>query len=204
MLAGRRYGPALQTRGSATRCSVGFTTAAIAVVIVVVVVVVVVLAATVDSEASNAVLPPLHPVDRNRTKYSLSRPAGQRAACLARTYLYDLAGPYIGASAKQTRSGIRARVRRQSASRSVCERRKIAQGVFCERGAQLFVSVRVRRRAGLARTSQEELQQFRKATTMIVVEGNRLQPLKIRSTMPNVEEELANAPAGQKLFRFRY
>lgn len=33
------------------------------------------------------------------------------------------------------------------------------------------------------------------------VQGNRLHALKIRPSMPNVEEELANAPAGQKLFR---
>ena len=138
---------------------VGFTTAAtiVVIVVVVVVVVVVVLAATVDSEASNAVLPPLHPVDRNRTKYSLSRPAGQRAACLARIYLYDLAGPYIGASAKQTRSGIRARVRRQSASRRVCERRKIAR-VYSAKTRRAVVCVGTRgKRASPCRSREEDI-----------------------------------------------
>lgn len=72
--------------------------------------------------------PPLHPVDRNRTKYSpllslfLFSPSSQRRVYLARTY--TISGPYIGAR-ELARSGIRARVRTQNASR--CARRKITK-----------------------------------------------------------------------------
>lgn len=73
--------------------------------------------------------PPLHPVDRNRTKYSpllslslslLSILAAPRIPC---SHIHDLRSVYR--RTRLARSGIRARVRTQNASR--CARRKITK-----------------------------------------------------------------------------
>lgn len=163
--------------------------------------------------------PPLHPGDRNRTKYSLSSPARPARVSRARTRPGDRVWAH-----EHARSGISART--QSASRGLLVRaEKSSRCILRTRSRDKLMCARVHVRresthvciyicvcavgtctrvsTALARTPRavpQELQQFRKATTMIAVEGNRLHALKIRRTTPNVEEELVNAQAGQKLF----
>ena len=187
---------------------VGSTTAA--TIVVVVVVVVVVLAAAVDSQASNAVLPRCTPsIEIERNILSPLRWLGSAARTL-RAHIRS-AGPYIGARETSSIWYSCARASERKARAGVCAQ-KNRQGVFCERDTQTHAYVgalgermspiRVYiRSVSRGHAAPQELQQFRKATTMIAVEGNRLQALKIRPTMPNVEEELANAPTSQKLFR---
>lgn len=91
------------------------------------------------------------------------------------------------------RPSIPACIPRLEPADAVCAQ-KNGQGVFCKRGRANG------QRARRGHAAPQELLQFRKATTMIAVEGNRLHALKIRRTTRNAEEELVNAPAGQKLF----
>ena len=159
---------------------------------------------------SNEIFPP--PPSPSPSLSLLFSPSSQRRVYLARTY--TISGPYIGAR-ELARSGIRARVRTQNASR--CARRKITKVYSANAAARhsdacARVSVQVAdvctiydicRHADLARTRRPAGvgAVLQSDDNDRAVQGNRLHALKIRPSMPNVEEELANAPAGQKLFR---